>query len=129
MTKLSPQHKIFCREYVANGFNAAKAYRIAYNVEQDGNAGSRLLRNKIIQEEIDKEMKARCDELLINERKVLLKLSEMAFAEPGDENYTPSIQLKALDLLQKQLGLQTKNIKADVETTQTIKITIDEEEE
>ena len=127
MKKLSPQHKLFAKNYVACGFNAARAYRETYGVEQDGNAGSRLLREPLIREEIDREMKERCDELHINERKVLLKLNEMAFADADDENYTPNIQLKALDLLQKQMGLQKQKIDANVDQTTTITVTIDDE--
>jgi len=40
----------------------------------------------------------------------------MGLADKDDKVYTPSIQLKALDLLQKQLGIQTnkQNITADI---------------
>lgn len=127
LKKLSPQHKLFAKEYVACGFNAARAYRNAYNVDDDNNAGSRLLREPLVREEIDREMKERCEELHINERKVLLKLNEMAFADADDKNYTPNHQLKALDLLQKQLGLQKQKIDANVDQTTTITVTIDDE--
>lgn len=42
----------------------------------------------------------------------------MAFSETSAEN----IKLKAIDLLQKQLGLQTQKINADVSTNIEIKI-------
>ena len=48
----------------------------------------------------------------------------MAFAEKGDEDYTANIKLKALDLLQKQLGLQTQKVEADISTD--INIVIEE---
>ena len=46
----------------------------------------------------------------------------MGFAEKNDEYYTPQIQVKALDMLQKQMGLQ----KAVMENTNNIIVTIDE---
>lgn len=55
------------------------------------------------------------------------KLAEMAFAAKDDEVYTPQIALKAIDQLQKQLGLQKQKIDANVDTTQTITVTIEEE--
>ena len=48
----------------------------------------------------------------------------VAFAEKGDKEYDAKAQLKALDLLQKQMSLQNQNINANVETV--IKINIEE---
>ena len=129
LKKLSPQHEIFAKEYVACGFNAARAYKNTYNCQDDNSNGSRLLREPLIRELIEKEMHERCQELAINEDRVLLRLAEMAFAEKDDKTYTPQISLKALDLIQKQLGLQKQHINANVDKTQTIRVTIDEEEE
>lgn len=56
-----------------------------------------------------------------------MKLAEMAFADKDDEIYGPSVQLKALDMIQKQLGLQKQKIDANVDQTTTITVTIDEE--
>ena len=53
-----------------------------------------------------------------------LRLSDIAFADKEDEYYTISAQIKALDLLQKQLGLQHQKIEADITTD--INITIEE---
>ena len=46
----------------------------------------------------------------------------MAFAAKGDADYSASIKIKALDLLQKQLGLQTQKVEADVNTDIIINI-------
>lgn len=127
LKKLSPQHKLFAKEYVANGFNAAAAYRAAYNTEEDGGSGARLARDPLIQEEVRREMHERCEALQINEDRILMKLAEMAFADKDDEVYGPSVSLKALDMLQKQLGLQTKNIKAEVDNKINIEVTIEDE--
>jgi hypothetical protein len=49
----------------------------------------------------------------------------MAFADKDDTVYTPAVQQKALDMLQKQLGLQKQ--KMDIDSTQTINVTVEEE--
>jgi len=51
-----------------------------------------------------------------------MKLAEIAFAPGNDENYGATSQLKALDLLQKQLGIQHQKIEADVSTDVVINI-------
>ena len=66
------------------------------------------------------EFEAAC----ITAERIGLKLAEIAFAAKGDEDYNPNAQLKALDLLQKQMGLQKQHIEADVKTD--INITIEE---
>lgn len=53
----------------------------------------------------------------------------MAFAEKGDDDYTANIKLKALELIQKQLGLQTQKIDANVNQETTIIVDIEEGEE
>ena len=52
----------------------------------------------------------------------------MAFAEKGDDDYTASIKLKAIELIQKQLGLQSQKIEANVNQETTIVVDIQEEE-
>lgn len=52
----------------------------------------------------------------------------MAFAEKGDEDYPANIKVRALDLLQKQLGLQSQKIEANVNQETTIVVDIEEEE-
>lgn len=56
MAKLSEKRKTFCDEYIRNGFNAQKAYRVAYPGSADStvrNESSRLLKNPRIQEELE----------------------------------------------------------------------------
>ena len=60
----------------------------------------------------------------ISAERVALRLAEIAFADKDDEHYSATAQLKALDLLQKQLGLQHQKIEADLHTD--INITIEE---
>ena len=51
-----------------------------------------------------------------------VKWSLMNSPEKDDEYYNAQAQLKALDLLQKQLGLQKQQIQADVSTDIVINI-------
>ena len=50
----------------------------------------------------------------ITAERVALKLADIAFADKDDEYYGVSAQLKALELIQKQLGLQQQKIEADL---------------
>ena len=61
---------------------------------------------------------------MITPERIANKLAEIAFAEKGDKEYDSKAQLKALDLLQKQMSLQNQNINANVETV--IKLNIEE---
>jgi len=61
---------------------------------------------------------------MITPERIANKLADIAFAEKGDKEYDSKAQLKALDLLQKQMSLQNQNINANVETV--IKINIEE---
>jgi hypothetical protein len=60
----------------------------------------------------------------ITAERIATELAEMAFAKKEDDTYTPTVKLKALDLLQKQLSLQ--NQKIDVVANNTITIEIGE---
>ena len=64
------------------------------------------------------------EEASINAERIALKLAEIAFADKKDESYSPQAQLKALDLLQKQFGLQNQKITADVNNDINISIGI-----
>lgn len=122
--ELNEKDKIFILTYLGNGFNASNAYQVThpnlnYNSSSSGNASAT---RKRLQPFIDEKLKERFEELQINADHVLMELAAMGFAEKGDEDYPAAIKIKALDLMQKQLGLQTKNqnINADVTGAVTI---------
>lgn len=125
--KMKREH--FCLEYVSNGYNATEAYRVAFNCDSPNayKLAYRLMQEPEVHKRIEDLIHQKYLALHINADRLAEKLATMAFAEPDDEFYGPQAQLKAIDLLQKQLGLQKQNIKADVETTQTINVTIEEE--
>lgn len=122
---LTKKQKDFCEEYVKCG-SATKAYFIAYGCEHStaSTNGYKQLRKPEIKDYILELQKEAFAQAAITAERVALKLADIAFAEKNDEVYCTKDQLKALDLLQKQLGLQTQKVEADVNTT--INITIEE---
>lgn len=124
---LTAKQKLFCENYVSNGYKLQKAYMDAFNCSPE-NANARsweLMKKDSIKEYINELQHDRFEALHITADKIAAKLAEMAFADKDDEKYTPAIAQKALDLLQKQMGLQTQRVEADVKTT-IIDINIEE---
>lgn len=123
---LNKKEKLFCEYYALQNLSATQAYLKAYECEYGTakNKGYLVLRRPQVKEYIEALQKEAWEAACINAEKVGLKLAEMAFAAKDDKEYTPSIQLKAMDLLQKQMGLQHQKIEAEVNTD--INITIEE---
>ncbi len=128
---LTKKERDFAEEYVRNGGNACQAYLFAYDACYDTAKaeGWRLLKRPCVKEYVSQLQKDAYDAACISAERVALKLAEIAFADRKDEDYGPSSQLKALDLLQKQLGVQHQKIDADVTTNVVINIVGDDEEE
>lgn len=120
---LTAKEKAFCEQYILCG-SATKAYLNAYGgtYETANATGWKVLRKPEAKEYIEKLQKEAYEAALINAERVALKLADIAFSDKGDEYYGAQAQLKALDLLQKQLGLQQQKIKADIDTDITINI-------
>lgn len=123
-TKLTPKEKAFCEEYVANGYNATQAYMKAYNSPHDDANSNyrRVIKRPLVVEYITQLQKEAYQAVCISAERVALKLADIAFAEKDDEVYNVQAQLKALDLIQKQLGLQKQQIEANVSTDIVINI-------
>lgn len=124
LERLTIKQKRFAEEYVKNGYNATQAYLAVYDCNYDTAkaTGYLMLRKTHIKKYIEQLQKEQFESACINAERVALKLAEIAFAEKGDTDYNANSQLKALDLLQKQLGIQHQNIKADVSTDIVINI-------
>lgn len=122
---LTKKEKAFCEEYVNNGCNASRAYETVYgcSIEDARRRYCKTFRKPEIKDYIAALQKEAFEFACINAERVALRLADIAFAEKEDEFYTVTSQLKALDLLQKQLGLQKQKIEADVEQTINIEIT------
>lgn len=123
---LTRKEKAFCEYYALENVSATQAYYKAYDCEPNTAKaeGYKMLRKPHIKEYIDALQKEVWEAACITAEKIGLKLAEIAFAAKGDEDYTAASQLKALDLLQKQMGLQHQKIEAEVNTD--INITIEE---
>ena len=124
LTDLSKKERAFCEAYIANGCNATKAYMEAYGASHEvaDKISYKLMKRERVREYIKKLQVDAYEAALINAERVALKLADIAFAEKDDEYYPASAQLKALDLLQKQLGLQKQQIQADINTDIVINI-------
>lgn len=122
--ELTRKEKEFCEEYVRNGGNASQAYFHAYNttIENARKAYCKVYRKPEVKAYIKQLQAVEFEAACITAERIGLKLAEIAFAAKGDEDYTTAAQLKALDLLQKQMGLQHQKIEADVNTDITITI-------
>lgn len=128
-TGLTLNEENFCQEYINNGYNGTQAYLTVYDCEYStANARAHQILSKPeakayiynLQQEVF-EQKA------INAERIALRLAEIAFAEKNDPNYNATAQLKALDLLQKQLGLQNQKIQADIDSSVKITVGISED--
>lgn len=121
---LTKKEKAFCEEYVINGGSASKAYLAAYDcaLSTARTAGWQVLKRERVKEYIAQLQKEAFAAACISAERVALKLADIAFSEKEDEKYNVSAQLKALELLQKQLGVQHQNISADVKQDIVINI-------
>lgn len=127
---LTKKERNFAEEYVRNGGNACQAYLFAYDACYDTAKaeGWRMLKKPGVKEYITQLQKDAYDAACITAERVALKLAEIAFADKEDEAYGPTSQLKALDLLQKQLGVQHQKIEADINQDIIINITGEDED-
>ena len=125
--ELTLKMKAFCEEYVKD-YNATQAYLRAYGGEYTtaNNRGCAMLKDSRIKDYIKELQKEGFEQACINAERIAMELAEMAFAEKGDEDYSASIKLKALDLLQKQLGLQQQKIDAKVDKT-VIRVSVEDD--
>ena len=124
---LNEKQRRFCELYVSNGYKQTEAYQEAYGLDSKDSAkvnASRILKNQKIREYITQLQKEAFKAQCINAERVATKLAEIAFAQKDDQYYTAPNQLKALDLLQKQLGLQNQKIEM---SSQDININIVQE--
>ena len=121
---LNTQQEMFCREFIACKYNGGKAYEKVYATKKNDSARAgavRLMKMPEIKERISQLEKEIFEENHITPEHIANELSEMAFGEDTPQN----IKLKALDLLQKQTGLQTQKVQAELNNNIQINITGD----
>lgn len=127
-SELKENDRAFILHYVGDcHFNATRAYKATYpNGKDPGDSGSRTKKRLkfYIEEKLDEIMGGQ--ELIA--RQLLQELTTMSFAEKDDEIYGPQVKLKAIELIQKQLGLQNQKIDATINGSMDFNITIGEDE-
>lgn len=114
----------FIAFYLNNGYNATQAYLAAYDCTYETAAKNayKTYNNPEVKEEIKRRQQEHYEMLNISAERIAEELASMAFAAKGDKDYSGSVKLKALDLLQKQLGLQTQKVEAEINTDININI-------
>ena len=124
--RLTEKEVAFCECYVFEGLSATKAYQKVYGCTYNSASANsvKVMKKDTVREYIESLQKEAFKASCLTAEKVALKLSEIAFAEKGDEDYNTTAQLKALELLSKNMGLQKQHIDADLHTD--INITVEE---
>ena len=120
----------FIEEYIKD-YNGTRAYlRVSPDVSEGAakSCASKLLKKqdcldylKTLQREVVKQY-GDLGELIISQ------LMEDVIARDADGNHSPTWS-KSVSLAQKQLGLETTNIKADIDQKVSINITVEDEDE
>ena len=103
----------FLEEYVKD-YNGTRAYmRACPNVTYSSahTLSGRILKMPEAKEYLDKLEREIYEAYRINAEHIATELAKIAFM---DDEATKKDKMKAMELLQKQLGLQQQNIKADV---------------
>jgi phage terminase small subunit len=112
---LSPKHKAFCDEYLANGLNATQAYKSVYKTTDKVSeaSSSRLLLNVKVKEYLQQEGQKTAERLQITKEELLNDLVEIKNNNKGIRDVTA---MKAIELISKMSGF-------DAPTRQEISIT------
>ena len=109
---MTEKQKLFAENYLANGFNARDAYYSAFgeNGNKQPSYPYTLLKNKEIADYIQKRREEIYESLNIDATRVMQEIADMAF-EPRNDKNTMS-KLRALELLSKNLSLQTQKVES-----------------
>lgn len=126
---MTKKQRLFAEYYISNGCNALEAYRQAFNKTKESlnNKPSypyTLLKEPEIAEYIEQRRQEIYESLNIDAIRVTQELADIAFADKNDEIYNTNAKLRALELLSKNLGLQTQK----VENKDIIEVTLVEDE-
>lgn len=121
---MTEKQKLFAENYLANGFNAREAYYSAFgeNGNKQPSYPYTLLKNKEIAEYIQKRRTEIYESLNIDATRVMSEIADIAFEPRNEKNV--AAKLKALELLSKNLSLQT----VKTENKDVIEVTLVEDE-
>lgn len=110
---MKQKHKEFADEYLANGYNPRAAYMKVYvgsSKETASVNAYRILRREEVKEYVDEVRKGLFEARMVDATRWASEVADIAFADKGDEYYTTADKLKALQMLQKYLGLDVQKI-------------------
>lgn len=108
---LTAKQKLFAETYISNGFNALEAYYEVFGHEENKKPSYPyiLLRKPEVQEYIETRRQEVYDSLRIDAIRVMQEIAEIAFKKINDDDKALLVsKLKALELLSKNLSLQTQ---------------------
>ena len=111
----------FLEEYIKD-YNGTRAYmRACPNVDYETakTTACHIMKKPEAHEYLDQLEKEKFKELRINAEHIATELAKIAFM---DDTASQKDKMKAMELLQKQLGLQQQKITADVSTNINIEI-------
>lgn len=122
---MTEKQQLFAETYLANGFNALEAYYTVFGEQEEPTKNKpsypyKLLKNKSVAEYIEKRRAEIYESLNIDATRVMQEIADIAF-EPKTEKNIAS-KLKALDLLSKNLSLQTQK----VESKEVIEVSLED---
>ena len=121
MPEISNREKKFCEEYIKD-YNGTQAYIRTYdcNYETANKRAYLMFKNPAVREYIKTLEQEVFEQNMITANHLANELAEIAFSK--DPNII-TYKLKAIELLQKQQGLQVN--KSEVQVKDTINIVID----
>lgn len=121
---MTEKQKLFAENYLANGFNAREAYYFAFgdNGNKQPSYPYTLLKQKEIAAYIQKRREEIYESLNVDATRVMSEIADIAFEPRNDKNV--AAKLKALELLSKNLSLQT----VKTENKDVIEVTLVEDE-
>lgn len=125
MAKLTDKQKRFIDYYLSHfPYNMTEAYIQVYGDKgekiKNQKQASQVFNMPAVKEYRETREKEILEEIGCNATFIARKLMEMASAQKDDQYYTPTIQTKALDLLQKQLGVQSSKAQIDATLNATV---------
>lgn len=108
MNGLTRQQDDFCMAYIANHYNAKKAYQDVMG-EYNENVYRTWMRNPMVQRRIDEIRQEKMEQWKIDADRVIEELAIIAFADLDDKKITIKDKLKALELLQRNYAQKTES--------------------
>lgn len=115
---MKDKHRMFALEYLANGYRALDAYMVIYETANRNTSESnayKLLKHPEVKAFIDEKRQEMYESKMIDAMRWVDETAEIAFAKKGDPVYTTPDKLKALQMIQKYLGLDIQKVESKVE--------------